>query len=281
MSGYEFTDSCGSFEMKNPQHTSGLYLPIAGGKGLRSAVSPDFGGDAKLDQNHFLIAPKSVSDLHAGRDTRNFWAVFDNGIWSACGASASQEADRFTDREDDVTLEGGRMWQKVTRTGRSNGLKAVVTLFSLLDNSSEIMTVMFTNASDGDISFTPVAAVPIYARSADNIRDHRHVTSLLNRAVVTSQGVIVKPTLSFDERGHQINDTAYFVIGSDENGNSPVSFIADADLFVGEGGTYTRPRSLLDGMGSFKAAPLTEKRASEPLSLRLLPLHRAKAYPSR
>ncbi len=255
MSGYEFTDSCGSFKMKNPQHTSGLYLPVAGGKGLRSAVAPDFGGDSKLDQNHFLIAPKSVSDLHAERDTRNFWAVFDNGIWSACGASASQEADRFTDKEDEVTLEGGRMWQKVTRTGKDNGLKAEVTLFSLLDNSSEIMTVKFTNTSDSNISFTPVAAVPIYGRSADNIRDHRHVTSLLSRAEVTDRGIIVKPTLSFDERGHQINDTAYFVIGADEKGNSPVSFIADADLFVGEGGTYTRPRSLLDGMDSFKAAP--------------------------
>ncbi|RKM61111.1 cellobiose phosphorylase [Butyrivibrio sp. CB08] len=256
MSGYKFIDGCGSFEMKDPQHTSGLYLPVAGGKGLRSAVSPDFGGDSKLDQNHFLIAPKSVSDLHAERDTRNFWAVFEDGIWSACGASASQDADRFTDREDEVTLSGGRMWQSVTRKSKDRGIQAQVTIFALLDNSSEIMTVKFTNVSDADISFTPVAAVPIYARSADNIRDHRHVTSLLNRAILTDKGVVVKPTLSFDERGHQINDTAYFVIGADESGRNPVGFIADADSFVGEGGTYTRPRSLLDGMKSFQSGPI-------------------------
>lgn len=255
MSGYKFIDDRGSFEIKDPQHTSGLYLPVAGGKGLRSAVSPDFGGDSKLDQNHFLIAPKSIADLHAERDTRNFFAVFEDGIWSACGASAGQEADRFTDNEDEVTLFGGRMWQKVVRTSKKRGLQAEVTIFALLKNSSEIMTVKFTNSLDKDISFTPVAAVPIYARSADNIRDHRHVTSLLNRAFVIDQGVIVKPTLSFDERGHQINDTAYFVIGADENGDSPVSFIADADKFIGEGGTYTRPRSLLDGMGAFETAP--------------------------
>ncbi len=255
MSGYKFIDDRGSFEMKDPQHTSGLYLPVAGGKGLRSAVSPDFGGDSKLDQNHFLIAPKSIADLHAERDTRNFFAVFKDGIWSACGASATQEADRFTDKEDEVTLFGGRMWQKVVRTSKERGIQAEVTIFALLKNSSEIMTVKFTNSSDSDISFTPVAAVPIYARSADNIRDHRHVTSLLNRASVTNRGVIVKPTLSFDERGHQINDTAYFVIGTDGNGENPVSFIADADKFIGEGGTYTRPRSLLDGMGAFKSAP--------------------------
>ena len=102
MSGYKFIDCCGSFEIKDPQHTSGLYLPVAGGKGLRSAVSPDFGGDSKLDQNHFLIAPKSISNLHADRDTRNFFCVMGDELWSACGASADQEAARFTDREDDV-----------------------------------------------------------------------------------------------------------------------------------------------------------------------------------
>ena len=109
MSRYEFIDSHGTFRMKDPQHTSGLYIPVAGTTGLRSAVSPDFGGDSKLDQNHFLIAPKSISNLHADRDTRNFFCSFDDGIWSATGASASQEADRFTDREDDVELVGGRM----------------------------------------------------------------------------------------------------------------------------------------------------------------------------
>ncbi len=257
MSGYAFTGNNGTFEMKNPQHTSGLYLPVAGGGNLRSAVDPLFGGDAKLDQNHFLIAPKSIADLHAERDTRNFWAVFDKEIWSACGASASQEADRFTDDEEDVKLKAGRMWQKTKRVCSKNGLVAKVAIFALLDTPSEIMTVKFANDSDKDITFTPVAAVPIYGRSADNIRDHRHVTSLLARASVTEDGVIVKPTLSFDERGHQINDTAYFVIGADQEGNKPESFIADADIFVGEGGTFTRPRSLLSGGDSWQKAPFT------------------------
>ncbi len=258
MSGYEYTDSHGSFRIKNPQHTSGLYLPVAGRSGLRSAVSPDFGGDAKMDQNHFLIAPKSISDLHAGRDTRNFFLAYNDGLWSATGASAAQEADRFTDREDDVCLEGGRMWQKVVRRDNARKVKAEVTLFSLLDTSAEIMTVTITNESDEEISFIPVAAVPIYGRSADNLRDHRHVTSLLSRAQVRSEGVCVKPTLSFDERGHQINDTSYYVIGADEKGNLPAEFIADTDLFLGEGGTFLRPRSILNGSdkrSSWKKAP--------------------------
>ncbi len=247
MSGYEYIDSHGSFRIKSPQHTSGLYLPVAGRTGLRSAVSPDFGGDSKLDQNHFLVAPKSVSNLHSDRDTRNFFLSYTDGIWSATGASAQQEADRFTDREDRVILEGGRMWQKVLRTDAARNVTAEVAIFSLLDSTSEIMTVKITNESGAEISFTPVAAVPIYARSADNLRDHRHVTSLLNKARVINEGVVVKPTLSFDERGHQINDTSYFVIAADENGVLPKEIIADADLFLGEGGTYLRPRSILNG----------------------------------
>ncbi len=258
MSGYEYIDRHGSFRIKNPQHTSGLYIPVAGGKGLRSAVSPDFGGDAKLDQNHFLIAPKSITNLHSDRDTRNFFCVFDDGLWSACGASAQQEADRFTDREDDVELTGGRMWQTIVRKNKTKNITSEVTIFSLLDYNAEIMSVKLTNESGADISFTPVAAVPIYGRSADNIRDHRHVTSLLGRASVNEWGVIVKPTLSFDERGHQINDTSYYCIGADYKGDAPVSFIADEDLYLGEGGTFTRPRSLVElgnGNESFKKAP--------------------------
>ncbi|MCR5155137.1 MAG: cellobiose phosphorylase [Butyrivibrio sp.] len=258
MSGYKFTDDHGSFSMKNPQHTSGLYLPVAGNTGLRSAVSPDFGGDAKLDQNHFLIAPKSISNLHADRDTRNFFVVMGDELWSACGSSADQEAARFTDREDSVELTGGRMWQTVKRVHNSGRITAEVTLFSLLNESCEIMTVKITNSADSDISFTPVAAIPIYARSADNLRDHRHVTSLLNRGEVLERGVVVKPTLSFDERGHQINDTTYYVLGSDDKGGAPSEIIADADLYLGEGGTFLRPRSLLCGKDrscSWKKAP--------------------------
>ena len=253
MSGYKFIDKHGSFEMKNPQHTSGLYLPVSGNTGLRSAVSPDFGGDAKLDQNHFLVAPKSISNLHADRDTRNFYVVYEDDLWSACGASARQEADRFTESEDDVTLTAGRMWQTVTRRDVKRNLTATVTIFSLLDASSEIMNVTLKNDSEGEISFTPVAAVPVYGRSADNLRDHRHVTSLLHRAYACEGGVVVKPTLSFDERGHQKNDTAYFVLGADEKGNKPQEMIADADLYLGEGGTFLRPASLLKNREDSKA----------------------------
>ena len=66
--------------------------------------------------------------------------------------------------------------------------------------------------------------IPVYGRSADNIRDHRHVTSLLHRIDTKECGVEVTPVLSFDERGHQKNDTTYFVYGFTAEGNAPKEF---------------------------------------------------------
>ena len=58
------------------------------------------------------------------------------------------------------------------------------------------MQVTLVNRSDKDISLTPVAAIPVFARGADHIRDHRHVTSLLNVIKVEDDGVTVKPTMA-------------------------------------------------------------------------------------
>ncbi|SFH69357.1 Glycosyltransferase family 36 [Pseudobutyrivibrio sp. OR37] len=249
MSKINFIDENGSFEINNPQHTSGLYLPLASNKGLKSAVTPDFGGDAKTDQNHFLLAPKSIMNLSSDRDTRNFFLIMDGGLWSATGVSAMQEANRFTEAEDEVKLTAGRMWQTVTRLNKAKGLAATTTIFDLTGENAEIMVVTLENKSETPINFEAVAAIPVFGRSADNLRDHRHVTSLLNRAAIVEDGVLMQPTLSFDERGHKINDSTYYVFGRDENGNAPTEFMADADDYLGDGGTFLRPRSLLDGKG--------------------------------
>ncbi|SDB19604.1 hypothetical protein SAMN02910298_00900 [Pseudobutyrivibrio sp. YE44] len=247
MSGIEFIDKNGSFKLNNPNHTSGLYLPLASLVGLKSAVTPDFNGDAKIDYNHFLISPKSIMNLSTDRDTRNFFLIFNEDLWSVTGVSAEQEANRFTDKEDSCSLKAGRMWQTLERTNEKLGVKASTTIFPLLNQNAEIMQITVTNESDKAVSFQPVAAIPLFGRSADNLRDHRHVTSLLNRAVICQDGVVMKPTLSFDERGHQKNDVTYFVFGCEDEGKLPVAFIADAEKYLGEGGTYLRPRSLLKG----------------------------------
>jgi cellobiose phosphorylase len=88
-----------------------------------------------------------------------------------------------------------------------------------------------------------LSAVPIYGRSADNIRDHRHVTALLNRIETTTHGVLVKPTMTFDERGHQANQLVYGAFGGSDH-EVPAGFIPTVEEFIGEGGSLENPRFL-------------------------------------
>ena len=116
------------------------------------------------------------------------------------------------------------------------------------------MQVKLTNTGKEAMTFTVYAAIPIYGRSADNIRDHRHVTSLLHRAVTTEYGVHVTPTLSFDERGHQVNDTTYFVEGITEDGKAPVAFYPEQNAFVGKAGTLLWPEAVVRGLDGVSAS---------------------------
>lgn len=136
------------------------------------------------------------------------------------------------------------MWQKVTRTSAKYGLQSEITSFVAVDGAVEIELVRIKNISEEVTKITPIAAIPLYGRSADNIRDHRHVTSLLHRINTTEYGVEVTPVLSFDERGHQKNHTTYFVYGYSEKGDAPEAFYPTVQEFIGEGGTYLNPEAV-------------------------------------
>lgn len=247
MKKLHFIDEHGTFTMEQAENESYLYFPIAGENGIKSSVTPDFGGDSKLDQNTFLLEPVSSENLHNNRSGRNFWCdVKGEGVWSAVGQSAEAEAVKFTQNQDESVLTAGFMWQTVERTSKKYQLKAVVTAFVPKAVNAEVMQVTIQNIGNGSKEVTPVAAVPIYGRSADNLRDHRHVTSLLHRIRTTENGVYVKPTLSFDERGHQKNHLTYYVCGLTGEGEKPQSFYPDVDIFLGEGGTFTHPRAVLE-----------------------------------
>ena len=203
----KFLNNEGAFSMKQPENYQYLYFPIAGEKGIKSAVTPNLGGDCKLDQNSFLLEPVSVENLHNNRSVRNFWVkVEGKGIWSAVGASAKQEFEKFTNEQDDSEITAGFMWQNMHRVSKAFGLTADVLSFVPLAHNVEIMAVTITNTGKEKVTLKNTAAIPMFARSADNIRDHRHVTSLLHRIETTEYGVTVKPTLSFDERGHRKNE---------------------------------------------------------------------------
>lgn len=49
MKTISFFDRDGSFRIRRPEDTSFLYFPLASEAGLKSAVTPNLGGDAKLD----------------------------------------------------------------------------------------------------------------------------------------------------------------------------------------------------------------------------------------
>ncbi len=248
--GYTFLDQKGTFYLENPENTGALYFPIAGEQGIKGAVTPNLGGDLKTGQNTFILEPVSVENLHNNKSTRNFWCCMEGkGIWSATGASAEEKAAAFTDRQEKSTLEAGIMWHKMTRESKKYQLRSTITSFvPVCDYQVEVMHVEISNTGREAVSFVPAAAVPLYARSADNIRDHRHVTSLLHRIRTLDCGVTVEPTLTFDERGHQKNEITYFVCGTDGKGEKPEGFYSTVDNFIGEGGSFERPEAIVKNL---------------------------------
>lgn len=249
-----FTDEHGSFLLRQPENTNYLYFPLASEKGLKSSVTPLFSGDAKLDQETFLLEPVSSENLHNNRSTRNFWfAVDESGIFSAMGASAGQEAARFTPDQDETELSAGFQWQTVTRFSKLFELESTVTSFVPADCNVEILHVTIKNRAKNSKQLTPYGAIPIYGRSADNIRDHRNVTSMLHRIETTKDGVLVCPTMSFDEKGHRPNHKVYYVLGCSGDGTPPVSFYPTVESFIGEGGFYTNPQAVHDRLPGVSA----------------------------
>lgn len=249
MKDFDFVDNYGTFTIKQPENISYLYFPLASETGLKSSVTPNLGGDSKIDQETFLLEPVSSENLHNNRSVRNFWfAKKDSDAFSAVGASAKQEAAKFSKDQDDSELIAGLMWHTLKRTSKVFKLESTITSFIPIVDNVEIMCVSIRNLSEEPQELIPYAAIPIYGRSADNIRDHRNVTSLLHRIRTTESGIWVHPTMSFDEKGHRLNNNTYYVMGCTANGNNPKCFYPTVESFIGEGGTYTHPRAVYENL---------------------------------
>src|SRR3989338_4903990 len=248
---WQFIDDQASFRVASPGRTSRLYFPLANEAGILSSITPDLHGDIKTSHNSFLTLPVSIEDLHESKSSRNFWVYVEGagkGAWSATGVSAAQNALKFTnDDAETSTLEAGMLWHKVTRESKAWGLRSEITNFAPVSRDSvELMIVKITNTGRARVKITPTAAVPIFGRSADNLRDHQHVTSLLHRILPHPAGVVARPTMSFDESGHKINEMSYAVLGFQENGELPEGSFPTVPEFIGEGGDLETPRSVLE-----------------------------------
>ncbi len=255
MKGYQYLNEKGVFQLENPELTSYLYFPIANEAGVMSSVTPTLGGDSKMGQNTFLLAPVSSEDLHNNKSSRNFWCTLKEGkVWSATGRSALQEAKLFTEEKEETLLEAGVMWHKMTRTSKEHQIRSEIISFVPYTNECvELMLVTITNLGTNSCTMSPTAAIPLYGRSADNIRDHRNVTSMLHRTRTSKYGVILNPTLTFDERGHRKNTVFYGVFGSTGDGTAPVGFYPVVEEFIGDGGSFECPKAIMTGV-----APVAE-----------------------
>lgn len=244
MEQLSYLNEQGDFLLRHAHRYPGIYMPLVNEGGLVSSVTPWLAGDCKADQNTFLLPPASMETLHESRAVRNFWVKAEGEPpWSVTGQSALQRAQQYTEREETV-LTGGLLWQCLTRENESTGLKAETLSFVPAGREkTEIMQVTLTNCGEASLTLTPVAAIPMYCRSADNIRDHRHVTSLLHRAEVEKYGIKLTPTMTFDERGHQPGRVDYRVWGAEGEGTPPGEFLVRTCDFVGQG-SYDWPEAL-------------------------------------
>ncbi len=228
---WQFKNAAGTFASSSANKIKSLYFPLCNHAPIISSLSPDLHGDIKTGYHTFLLEPASRVSLINSKTSRNFWIYIDKDkYWSAAGVSK----DTIYSQYDKFSISAGLLWHKITRQNKKLGLKAEITSFVPAETDPvEIMSVKITNISSKSIEFTPTAAIPLYCRSADNLRDHRHVTSLLQRIKLHKFGVIAKPTLCFDEAGHRVNDTFYFALGFNDKSNAPAYIYPDQEDFIG------------------------------------------------
>lgn len=240
-----YENAAGDFRLEGSDLAGEMVFPLVNAAGMISSVTPRLSGDLKTGQNSFLLPPASVETLHESRAGRNFFLRFSDGLlWSAAGVSAPQQAALYEEKEN-ARVRGGLLWHEVSRTCAQRPLTAAILSFVPADGPAvELMRVTLKNTGDQPLSFVPTAAFPLYGRSADNIRDHRHVTSLLNRFQVTEDGVALCPTMTFDERGHRKGENRYTVLGRSGEGEAPVRCLGPVQDYVGAG-SYDWPQALL------------------------------------
>lgn len=211
----------------------GYYFPMFNLKGMRSSITPYFGGDLKLDYHHYALEPTTEVDLYNNIFSRNVIFDIEGKFYFLNGQTGLQQHDR-------LVYETDLLYQKVTRT--SNRFSIETTSYVALNENLELHEIFFTNISKKAFSLQVTTAIPIYARSADNLRDHRQVTSLLNQVESVDHGILVKPTLSFDERGHIQNETIYSVFAHSDD-LKVKGYILTLDDFI-QGGSLHFPKGL-------------------------------------
>ncbi len=235
----------GTFTLPNPDYVTGLYYPLFNQAGMKCSVTPDLKGDICLNFHQFLTIPQVTEDFHMSKASRNFWVtVKGHTPWSATGASAHHSSQKWTIPEP-AEVRAGLGYFSVRRTHRALGLAAQSTLYVPANNDSvEVMIVEIENIGKKVVRFTACSASPIFGRGALNLRDHRQVTSMFNETERHKFGVILKPKIIHDEKGHRACLTRYATLAWDEKGRPPTKIWNNQLEFMGEGGSLDNPESV-------------------------------------
>lgn len=243
----------GEFAAEGVEHIGRLYFPLANEAGMRSWVTPALQGSPAASHNEYLGVPLTAEDFPNTLIHRGFWVVeegrkpFSLSFLPPGGSRlAAPKPAVAGEGGSPATVKAGPGWFSLSRSERGGRFRVLATLWcpADLDEKIEIMLVEVTNTSRRKLAFAPYAAIPLFARSADNVRDHRHVTALLHRVQVTRHGVTVCPTMSFDERGHKANRVRYSALGFGPRGAAPASIWPTQESFLGEGGSFAAPAAV-------------------------------------
>lgn len=229
----------GVFSAVATEHIGRLYFPLVNEAGAFSWTSPQLHGGLAASHHEYLAPPLTAEDLPQTLLHRGVWLVLPGRPpWSVSGIAAAPPGPSV--------IDAGPGWFRLTRHHPDGDCCVSATLWCPADVpwKLELMQVELTNASRRPLPVILYAALPIFARSADNLRDHRHVTALLHRVQRLPEGVIVSPTMSFDERGHRPNRTRYAVLALGPNGERPEGVWAVQEQFLGDGGTFAAPAAV-------------------------------------
>ncbi len=219
----------------------GYYFPLFNKYGMRSSISPFMAGDVKRDQHRFALEPISELGLYMHGLNRNVIFEINHTSYFLNGMTERQQDDK-------VTLEVDLLYQRVSRSQSLYNIET--TSYVAADYPFEVHQVIYTNQSSKPQKLKITTAIPLYAKSADHIRDHRHVTSLFNRIYVTQGRISVKPTMQFDEHGHRTNHTSYHMMANSQL--KIAGYIPTIKQFIANG-SIAFPR----GLNNIVEAPYT------------------------
>jgi len=228
-------------------------------------VTPELKGDICSGFDKYLTIATVTEELHRTTACRNFWIKpINDQPWSAAGCSSFQKSQKWTQNGDSSEVTGKIGSFTLTRYNQRLGIKSEITVFVPSNGDMvEIMKVKIENAGDRPVSFIPFTATPLFGRHADNIRDHRQVTTMFQRTHILKDGVMISPTIVHDEKGHTVNKTKYISIGFTSEGKQPESVWGDLYEFMGQGGSLDNPEAVFNESrsGSGQGAVIEGKEA--------------------